>query len=307
MKLGLALPQYGSFADPAKAAEIARAGEEMGFDSLWVGDRILVPRNPREPYPGGDGTIPSQYQTFLDPLILLTVAAGVTERVRLGTSTLNALWTPPVVLARSLASLDQFSRGRLDVGLGLGWSSDEYQAVGVPWSGRGARLEETLDIFEAAWSDAVDIQHTGQRWTVPAATIGAKPAQRPRPPILLGGFTPATFERVGRRADGWLGVAMPVPLLTRAWNTIGDVAEAAGRDPKALRMVVRLNPEFTQAPAPAEAVPRTGTLEQFIGYVRAAADAGVHEVLVDLQHATTTTAELLNYAKRIIDAVEDLR
>ncbi len=184
MKLGLALPQYGSFTDPQQAVEVAGAAEALGYDSLWAGDRILVPEHPRDRYPGGDGSIPPQFKAILDPLVVLTVAAAVTDRVRLGTNTLNALWTPPILLARSLASLDLVSQGRLDVGLGLGWSSDEYQAVDVPWAGRGARLEETLDVLETIWrmprrcSMTVPVDHPGgndrfQAVSAPAATRAA--------------------------------------------------------------------------------------------------------------------------------------
>ena len=303
MRLGLALPQYGSFTEPRQALEVAIAAEALGYDSLWVGDRIMIPEQPRDRYPGGDGSIPPGYRVFLDPLVTLTIAAGVTERVRLSSSTLNALWTPPIMLARSLASLDRFSAGRLDIGLGLGWSRDEYQAVGVPWAGRGARLEETLDVFDAVWADGDVIEHTGKLWTVPAGAIGSKPVQRPRPPILLAGFSPAALERVGRRGDGWLGVGLPVPVLTGAWTTICAAAAAAGRDASALRLTVRTNPIFTETPAAADAVPRSGTFEQFIDYVRAAGDAGVDELMIDLQQTTTTTAELLERAQQIIEAL----
>jgi probable F420-dependent oxidoreductase len=307
MRFGLALPQYGTFAEPRMTVEVARAGEALGYDSLWVGDRILVPEHARDRYPGGDGTIPPMYRAFLDPLVLLTAAAGVTERVRLGTSTLNALWTPPILLARSLATLDRFSAGRLDVGIGLGWSSDEYQAVGVPWTGRGARLEETLDVLETVWGGTGPVEHTGPHWTVPRSAIEAKPEQRPRPPLLFGGFAPAALERVGRRGDGWLGTGLPVPRLVGIRDTLAGHAVAAGRDPEALRLVVRLNPVFTDAPAAAGLVPRTGTVEQFTDYVRAAAAVGVDELLIDLQHTTTTVDELLRHAELLITALGDLR
>ena len=304
MRFGLALPQFGAFTEPRDALDVARAAEEMGYDSLWVGDRILVPAQPRDPYPGGDGSIPSQYHSFLDPLTLLTIAATVTHRVRLGSSTLNALWQPPVMLARTLSTLDQLSHGRLDVGIGLGWSRDEYQAVGVPWKGRGARLEETLDIFDAVWTKDV-VEHKGPLWTVPSATIGAKPYQRPSPPILLGGFTPATFERIGRRADGWLTAGVPVPVLTRAWKAILVAAEAAGRDPASLRMITRINPKFTETTASDELVPRTGTIGQIIDYVRAVAEISNQEVLIDLQFTTTSIGQLVDLAHRLITDLSD--
>lgn len=111
MHIGLSIPQYGRFADADFAARAATTAERIGYDSLWVGDRLLVATAPRSQYPGGGGNAPEEHQVFLDPLALLTVAATVTSRVRLGSSTLNALWQPPVLLARSLTTLDHVSGG----------------------------------------------------------------------------------------------------------------------------------------------------------------------------------------------------
>ncbi|MGW2048102.1 TIGR03619 family F420-dependent LLM class oxidoreductase [Streptomyces sp. NPDC001858] len=299
MRIGIAVPQYGLFATPEAIVEVATAAEELGFDSLWASDRILTPHEPSDPYPGGDGTMPDEYRTFLDPLAVLTLAAGATRRVRLGTSTLNALWHAPVLLARTLTTLDVISHGRLDVGIGLGWLRDEYRAVDVPWENRAGRLEEWLDVAEAVWTDGT-VRHDGERWTIPASHIGPKPVQSPRPPILLGGFSPASLERIGRRADGWLAVGMPVPYLTAMWNTIRQTAEAAGRDADALRMVLRVNPTVTAEEAPPEEAPTRGTVAQITDYLLGAAEAGADEVLIDLQQTATTTAELLDLAEAMI-------
>ncbi|KAA2256330.1 TIGR03619 family F420-dependent LLM class oxidoreductase [Solihabitans fulvus] len=293
MRIGLAVPQYGPFADPTAVVEVARAAETIGFDSLWVCDRVMAPLHPRDLYPGGDGVMPARYATFLDPLPILTLVASVTTRVRLGTSTLNALWQPPMLLARTLSTLDHISGGRLDVGIGLGWSSDEYQAVGVPWAGRGARLDETLDVLLAAWTGD-PVEHTGTLWTVPPSRVWPKPVQRPHPPLLLSGFTPAGLARVGQRADGWLGVALP--LLAGTWQAIRGHAELAGRDPDALRMPLRVNPMITDAPVDPELVPHQGTVEQVAEYLLAAAEIGADEVLVDFQQTADSTGELLDLA-----------
>ncbi|WP_105969981.1 TIGR03619 family F420-dependent LLM class oxidoreductase [Streptomyces geranii] len=299
MRIGLAVPQYGTFATPEAIVEVARGADSLGFDSLWAADRILAPHEPSDPYPGGDGTMPEEYRTFLDPLTVLTLAAAVTTRVRLGTSTLNALWHAPVLLARTLTSLDVVSHGRLDVGLGLGWLRDEYRAAGVPWERRGARLEEWLDAAETIWAGET-VRHDGERWTIPPSVIRPKPVQRPRPPVLLGGFSPSTLERVGRRADGWLAAGLPLPALAAMWNTVRIAAEAAGRDADALRMVLRVNPRLTQDKTPPELVPNAGTIDQVADYLLATADAGAGEVLIDLQQTTTTTDELLTIAEKLV-------
>ncbi|MFE9426595.1 TIGR03619 family F420-dependent LLM class oxidoreductase [Kitasatospora sp. NPDC006697] len=303
MHIGLSIPQYGRFADPELAAEVSASAELIGYDSLWVGDRLLVAAAPRSRYPGGDGTAPAEQQVFLDPLTILTVAATATSRVRLGSSALNALWQPPVLLARTLTTLDRVSGGRLDVGLGLGWSRDEYQAAGVPWAGRGARLEETLDVLERVWAEGDLVEHQGAVWTVPPSVVRPKPVQRPRPPLLLGGFSAATLARVGRRADGWLGAALPVPVLRQMWRSVQQHAEQAGRDPEALRLVVRVNPVLTAEPAPENQVPQRGTFGQLLGYLTHLVGALGAELLVDLHYAAGDAEEYLALAGDLHDAL----
>ncbi|MFJ2931197.1 TIGR03619 family F420-dependent LLM class oxidoreductase [Streptomyces sp. NPDC087219] len=296
LKIGLGSPQYGLFTDPAVISEFAATVEAIGFDSLWVGDRALVPTEPRDRYPGG-GPVPKEHRTFLDPLVTLSFLAHATRRLRLGTSTLNAPFYSPLLLARSLTSLDILSEGRLDIGFGLGWSSDEYEAIGVPWRGRGARLEEILDVLDHVWSGS-SAEHNGAVWRIPSAHINTFPVQRPRPPVLLGGFTPATLERIGRRADGWAGAAMPLPQLAHVIGRIRQIAEANGRDPEALRTVIRVNPTVTSESAPSDAVPHRGTVVQVSDHLLAAHEAGADEVLVDLQQTARNAEELTDLAHR---------
>ncbi|MBK3575907.1 TIGR03619 family F420-dependent LLM class oxidoreductase [Streptomyces sp. MBT65] len=296
LKIGLGSPQYGLFTDPATISGFAAEVETIGYDSLWVGDRALVPTQPRDPYPGG-GPVPDEYRAFLDPIATLSFLAHATSRLRLGTSTLNAPFYSPLLLARSLTTVDILSGGRLDIGFGLGWSSDEYEAIGVPWPGRGARMEEILDVLDHVWS-GTEAEHKGELWTIPSAHIETLPVQRPRPPVLLGGFTPATLERIGRRADGWAGVALPVPQLAYVISQIRQSAEANGRDPDALRTVVRVNPVVTAEDAPSEAVPHRGTVVQVSDHLLAAHAAGADEVLIDLQQTARDADELTDLAHR---------
>ncbi|MEV4377625.1 TIGR03619 family F420-dependent LLM class oxidoreductase [Streptosporangium sp. NPDC049644] len=299
MQIGYAVPQYGAFADPDFIRQASADLEAMGYSSLWAGDRIMLPLAPSDPYPGGDGKVPPAFATFFDPLTALTLAAVSTREVRLGTSTLNALWQPPVLLARMLTSLDLLSHGRLDVGIGLGWLRDEYTATGVPWQGRGDRLEETLDLMEAVWSSEV-VEHKGTLWTVPPSHIDLKPFQRPRPPILLAGYTPSALERIGRRADGWLSAAIPMPYLTALWDVALQTAARVDRDPSTLRMVVRVNPEITDSPAPDDQVPHAGTVQQIGDYLLTLAQAGAHEAFVDLQTTTSSRDQFLDVAHELI-------
>ena len=302
LRIGLATAQYGPFADPDAVATVAGAAEEMGFDSLWVGDRLLYPLAPQEGYAGGAWPWPAAMRRFLDPLCVLAIAAARTRRVRLGTSVLVAPLYPAPALARSLTTLDVLSGGRLDVGLGSGWSRDEFAAAGVPWRRRGARLEETLDVLEAMWGGG-PIDHAGPAFRVVPIANDLAPVQRPRPPIYLGGWKEPALERIARRADGWLAAGMPPSLLTRTWSWLRDAAARHGRDPDRLRIVYRANPHVTAAPPGPERPPFTGTIDQVVDDLLGVAATGVHEILVDLNQTARDVDELLQLAGRALDAL----
>ncbi|SEH78465.1 probable F420-dependent oxidoreductase, Rv2161c family [Mycolicibacterium rutilum] len=288
--LGFALPQYGASAR-ADIARFASAAEEMGADSLWVGDRLIAAVDPSVGYPGSD-TIPEQFRAGFDPFIALALAAAVTERVTLGASVLVAPWYQPVMLARQLTAIDVASGGRLRPGLGIGWSPEEFTAAGAPFRRRGAQLDEMLDALESIWTTN-PAAHDGEHWTLPPSWIDLKPAQRPRPPIYLSALTPAALERVGQRADGWLPVAV-VPdfvmpdVLTMQRQTIDDAARAAGRDPADIHTAVRIN------------VSEGATPDTVAEAVRVLADGGYPDVFVDLMYVAEDTDDYLRWAERLL-------
>ncbi len=296
MRLGLALPQFGPFADPALIPLVAAEAEALGFESLWAGERVHAPTAPLTPYPSADGRMPELFRRGLDPLLVLTAAATATGRARLGTSTLNAPLHPPIQLARQLAGLDRLSNGRVIAGLGLSWSRDEYDAVGVPWRERGARLDETLDVLEHLFGPD-PVEHRGRFWTISPGDFQPKPVQ-PRLPIYLGGVSPAALRRIGRRADGWLGVPLPPDRLRATLGTLADQARQAGRSPvaTALRLNPRIQDERTD-------LPDVGPVDQLAEYLGRAAELGVADAFVDLQFTARSTEELLELAGRIRAAV----
>lgn len=288
--LGFAVPQYG-VAAAAELARFASTAEELGADSLWVGDRLLVPVRPSVGYAGKD-TIPEQFRRGIDPLVALAVAATATSRVRLGASVFVAPWYPPVQLARQLTSLDAVSGGRLMPGFGVGWSPEEYQAAGAPFRRRGAQLDELLDLLDKLWTTN-PVVHQGERWSVPESWVNLKPVQQPRPPIYLGAFTPAGLKRVGGRADGWTGVVqvpggVNLDMLKGQRRAIDDAARAAGRDPAAIHAYVRIN---VAAGAPIERVAEA---------VRMLADNGYPDMFVDLLYVATTTDSHLDWVERLL-------
>lgn len=291
MQLGLALPQFGPLSDAGRVADFARSAELMGYRSLWVGDRLLTPLRPNDPYPGVPQPYPPEFTRALDPIVVLAAAASATTSARLGSSTLNAPWYNAVLLGRALTSLDVLSGGRLDVGVGLGWMRDEYAASGVDYPSRGRRLEETLDVWRSMWSED-PVEHHGEFFDVAASVMDVRPQQQGGPPVLLGGASFGAMERVGRRGAGWLGLpGLPADFETALWDAARRAAEAAGRDPEGLRRVLRLNPPAgTRAGGVADGV-------------LAAASGGLEEVFVDLSYCTRDVDEALEVAAALVDRV----
>jgi len=297
MRIGFTLPQFAPLAhQPDQVARFAEAIEEqVGADSLWVGDRLLAPVAPTVGY-GGGTTIPAEFNAVLDPFALLTVAATVTSRVTLGTNVLNAPWYPPALLARSLTTIDVLSGGRLLLGFGVGWSPEEYVAAGVPMTERGARLDECLDALEALWTNDPAEYH-GRHWSVPATHAELKPVQKPGPPIYLAGFAPAARLRIARRAAGWLpvhrpgaGPFNPEKRITAPLAGLRQLAEREGRDPDSLGTVLRVYPV-----AGATVEDCADTLR------RAERETRTDHAFVDLQCIAENVDHALDLAHRILD------
>jgi probable F420-dependent oxidoreductase len=227
-------------------ARVARRAEELGYDSVWVTERLLFPTNPQTPYMATpDGSLPEAYKISFDPIESLTYVAGQTSRIGLGTSVLDIPYYNPVMLARRLTTLDVLSGGRLRVGLGQGWSKDEFDAVGASMKGRGKRADEFLSVLKAIWTtDPVEFK--GEFYQVPKSIIQPKPVQKPHPPIYLAAFTPSGMKRAATMANGWFPVAMPG--LKEMVEGFRGMVQQAGRDPADLDLVVRANLAVTDQP-----------------------------------------------------------
>jgi probable F420-dependent oxidoreductase len=282
MRFGFALPQVGSAVGPEGLVAVAKRAEDLGFDSLWVLDRILWPVNPRAPYPIGDGSLPVEYKSVLDPLETLTFAAAHTRRIALGTSILNLPWYTPVLLARRLTTLDILSVGRLKAGFGIGWSPDEYEAAGVTWQERGKRADELIQALKKIWTtDPVEFQ--GKYYRIPKSVIGPKPVQKPHPPIYMAAYTPSAMKRVAAEANGWFPVGIPLSGVGPMFEGIKGMAKEAGRDPSALELIVRANVEMHNSPVQKDRVDFSGTLEQIAEDVKATQKLGAAEIVLDVQ------------------------
>lgn len=297
-RLGLGLPQMKHFTVGRDVPHVARFAEETGFDSLWVFERVLFPDPPTQGLWGIPGRLwPENYRSIADPLITLTLAAAVTERVRLGTSVLVAPLHGPFQLARALASLDAASGGRLVAGLGTGWSLDEYAAASAaPYEQRGRFLDETLDVCRAVWGpDPVAYEGT---WTkIAPSEVGPKPA---RPiPVLLPANSPRAARRLVDRADGWMPGAAGAARLAEEWRRLQDLAAERGRTAP-IQSVLRANARYTPKPydGPARA-PFRGSAEQIAEDLVAHAEVGVEEILIDLQSSARDARELTDVAAAV--------
>jgi probable F420-dependent oxidoreductase len=235
--VGFGLPVSGGWATPDTICHIARRAEELGYASLWTYQRVLNPV--AEP-------VGPAHESVLDPVVPLALVAGVTERIRLGTATICAPFTAPALLAKTLASLDVVSGGRLTAGLGMGWMPQEYAAAGVPFERRGARMDEYLRCLEALWTQD-PVEFAGDFYTVPRSHMAPKPVQRPHPPVLLGGAAAPALRRAGRLAQGWIASSRhDLTNLGDSIELVRDGAREAGRDPDAVQILVRLTREQTR-------------------------------------------------------------
>jgi probable F420-dependent oxidoreductase len=283
MRLGFNLPQFGQSAGPEGLVAVARRAEQIGYDSIWVIERLLYPAQPQAPYPAtSDGSLPLPYRRSLDPLAVLAYIAARTDRVRIGSTVINLPYYNPVLLARNLATIDVVSGGRLNVGFGLGWSPDEFEAVGVPMSDRGRRAEEALKLMEAVWSEN-PVEFKGRYFRLPKSYIDLKPVQKPRPPIYMAAFTPGAMRRVARLADGWNPSGVPVGAMQEMFTAIRRMAAEAGRDADAIQLIVTANVEIHEKALGAERMIFTGTPDQIEADIDATRRLGADELIFNAQ------------------------
>ena len=281
MRLGFNLPQIGPAANPEAMVQVAQRAEELGYDSVWVTDRVLYPIEPQSAYPANpDGSLPEVYKIAFDPLESLTYVAGLTRRVALGTSILVMHYYNPVMLARRLTTLDVLSGGRLRLGLGQGWSKDEFDAVGSSMKGRGRRAEEFISVLKAIWTtDPVEFH--GEFYQVPQSIILPKPVQKPHPPIYLAARSTGWLKRAATIANGLLPYGVPLAGLKQMIEGLKEMAREAGRDPSEMEVVVRAHPVVTEEPLGGHRSVCKGSPNEIKADIAAIRELGVAELHFD--------------------------
>ena len=281
MRVGFLLPQLGPVSSREAIVRVARRGEELGFDCLWVVDRLLYPVKPQSNYPGTpDGSLPEQYKRVFDPLATLSFVAGRTERIGLGTSVLDMPYYNPVMLARQLTTLDLLSNGRLKVGFGQGWSKDEHDAAGASLKMRAERADEFIGVLNAIWTtDPVEFH--GKYFQIPRSFIQPKPVQKPHPPIYLAAYSPGALKRAATLANGWLPVGIPIDNLKEMTTQLRTMAQNAKRNPNDLKVILLANIDVTSQPSDKNRSTFTGNLEQLKNDIEAARAIGIEELIID--------------------------
>jgi probable F420-dependent oxidoreductase len=268
MRLGVFGINSGTTYPPPDTIKLARLAEEIGFDSIWAGEHVVVP-SPR--------VVPSPMEPLdpiLDPLVHLAFVAAATERLLLGTGIIILPQRNPLVLAKQVASLDVLSGGRLVLGIGAGYLEPEMTAIGVPMRDRGARTDDYLAAMRALWSDPGPVEYHGPFVDFAGVDAHPRPLQPGGPSIIVGGHTPAAFRRAVAHGHGWYGFALTADDVERCLDGLRMAATEVARPAELGELEISVTPR-RRLDAPA--------LEAFDA-------AGVHRLVVNTAGAKTPEA-----------------
>lgn len=284
IRLGVQLPHFGPHASAEGVGAFAERVEQLGFDSVWVADHVVLPTQTEGDYPYQKGGLPAEnLSPFYEALTTLSFVAGRTSRVGLGTSILVAAYRHPVLAAKMLATLDALSGGRLVLGLGAGWLPEEFELTGAPdFADRGAVLEEIVAIYDRLWSDRVTA-FEGDRWSLREMIFDPLPVQRPRPPLWIGGNAGPALRRAARLGDGWHAARVSPRELAEKIVELRRLTEEAGRDPDAVEPSVTCLLRLSDAPVDRERQrDLVGPPEVIAELIAAYAEAGAKAIVLGL-------------------------
>ncbi|MFP6699401.1 MAG: LLM class F420-dependent oxidoreductase [Alphaproteobacteria bacterium] len=237
MKIGLFGINMARVDAPDTLLPLMKRVEEMGFESVWTGEHVMIPRDYASAYPfntsGRIGVPPETH--FIDPLIALSHVAAHTTTLRLGTGINLLPQSNPLLFAKQVASLDHLSKGRVLLGLGVGWLAEEFTAMGVPFAGRGRRFDDYLRAVKKVWS-GVEVEHQSDYLNWSGFKSYPLPHAPSGPPIIIGGHSPAALRRTVATGDGWFAFPKSHDELSGLLGQLRDRAAAAGRDPATIEI-----------------------------------------------------------------------
>ena len=262
---------------------MARTAESLGFESFWCAEHPFIPVHTTSRFPGtADGVIPEAYSHFIDPFVALARASGTTSRIKLGTGIVLVPERHPLLLAKEISTLDLFSGGRFLFGIGAGWLREETQIMGGDFDHRWSQTRESILAMKELWTKR-EAEFHGKYYDFPPVRSYPKPAQKPHPPVLLGGGAKNVLQRIVAWGDGWLPNRITPDQLRESRATLDRLAKEAGRDPSAITISVH------GQPADRDLIKRLH-------------DAGATRVIV--RPATSKTeAEMVGELTRIAEAV----
>ena len=275
MKFGVTFPNSWGIEDPQVLFALGTKAEELGYDSLWTSEHVF-----NVSYVGtrlGDAP-------YYDSLLSLTHLAAITNTIRLGTSVLVLPYHHPVTLAKQLATLDVFSGGRLDIGVGAGVIEDEFRALDADFAQRGSVTDESIQAMKALWTQDLP-EFRGQHYNFSGMVFSPKPLQSPYPPIYVGGDSRPAVRRAAREADVWHPTSIGPEDLRLGSRYLHEQAHLLGRDPDRIGISVRLDLDFPVlgGPRTAPRQPRpalSGSVEEVVAQVQAYEDVGVDHLLL---------------------------
>ena len=235
MNVGVSVPLPAYLVDPAF---MARTAEDLGFESFWCAEHPFIPVHSASRFPGSaDGVIPESYSHFIDPFVALARASGVTSRIKLGTGIVLVPERHPLLLAKEISTLDLFSGGRFLFGIGAGWLREETQIMGGDFDHRWSQTRESILAMKELWTKP-EAEFHGKYYDFPPVRSYPKPAQKPHPPVILGGGAKNVLQRVVAWGDGWLPNRITPDELRDRRATLDRLAKDAGRDPAAITISV---------------------------------------------------------------------
>jgi probable F420-dependent oxidoreductase len=241
VKFGLFGINMGVCSEPAAVAEVARAAEAAGFESVWTGEHVVLPDPQQPPSP-----LPPRFP-LLDPAVALAFVAAQTRAIRLGTGIIILPQRNPLVLAKELASVDVLSNGRLIFGLGVGYLKSEFDALGAPFAHKGARADEYLAAMQAVWSQD-NPAYEGRFVSFAGIQSRPHPVQRPGPPVVVGGRSPEAFKRAVRCGQGWYGFALDLAGTAHCLEQLRIAAAEVARAPALGALEISVTPAETLDP-----------------------------------------------------------
>jgi len=284
MKLGLFLGAFVPPNTPEFLATAARAAEERGFHSVWLGEHVVLFDVHANNYPYADsGQFPlSGEGGMVEPFTTLAWLAGQTSTIRLGTGVILVPQRNPLYTAKEVANVDWLSGGRVDFGIGVGWQREEFEALQVPWERRGARGDEYIEVMRRLWVDS-ESSHDGEFWQLPPSRAFPKPVQDPHPPIHVGGETDAALRRVARLGADWLPFNVTPDQLAKRRLDLAELLDGSGRSVDDVHVTASPHRDAVGGQ-----------------HAAAFAEAGADQLLVHLRRATT-----LDSIESVLDEIVD--